>query len=534
MRRYSLFLAFAVFTFFVVGFYFETNDDLQCDLLFKGLLTPEPIPEIRVLFPYLSTCFSFLYTQFPSFPTYSLFVMLSCIVFIGLASRFLGLTVFRHTSFEESFLTCLVLYFLVLLPHLVMIQFSRFSLLIPYLCLLLLWKEDGKKLRVLYLLLFLFYSLMRSQSLPLVLFLFGLTSIASLLSNTSFKVSTFLVISVPLVSLFAFVALFWHQQMYIQSDPFLSNDLPYIVDVVNNHSTYPLQTKGDSVTFSIMERWMMGDRQWLNQEHLSRIAPGTLVSWYKIKLKYYDLWENKIIFLLCTKYLAVSLFSLLVLIKLFWKRKRLFYLYGSYLALFMGLCGGITLLMKMPDHLAEPLICMLFLSSVFLLPRECSFSMAERKLLLVAVLPFLGYSTWQYKDLGSTAEHAVLVWQEAEKEICGKEIVVGDNSLYRFSNYPIFAQMPFLSCNRHLIIGGWTGWLPETQDQIRHLTGNKDLSALFIEHPNRLWLMAEGEEKLYEELVSEAYGKNIRFQPCGHPGPHMQAVDMAWFTLKDQ
>lgn len=530
MKRLITFFLLSTLTFCLIGFYFESNDELQCDLLFRGFLTSSPVGEIRALFPFLSSFFSYFYSIFPSVPIYAISHLLSLGLYCFLIDRLLRHTETDNSLFPNTFAVHFLLFALTILPLVLSMEMTRWSILIPFLCSLLILVEEKKKYILFYVLLLLVYSLVRAQSHLLVFAFISLVFVVRCIMHLQGNRARFIFVAVSMAVVSSLIHL--HTTFIVNTDPFCKNEVAYVKDVVDFHCLYPFKSRQDSITFEVLDNWLMADRKWLTEARLSQITHGKLFSLYKVRQKYYDFWENWAFLLLASKYLIVSVLCLLIAFN-YWKA------FGTkawpfffYLFSFGAMAGTLTVLMKMPNRIAEPLILCLLFGALCLRPKEIRFSFGEQKALLLCFLPFLCFSVWEHKDLPSSASLHSQTWREMENGICGKQIIYGNLAMGKFDGYPIFETPPLHPCNKYLSIGGWTGWLPETLEQIQSFTGSKDVATLFEMHPDRIWLLADSEVTVYERLVERAYDKSIKFKLFALPTPYMKQAGLAWYVIE--
>lgn len=121
-------LLFAL-TYWLFGFYYETNDDVQMELFFRGITVPEGSWDLYYWHRFTGYLFLLLYSAIPALPWYGILMYL--FLFLAAVNYFIIIkTIMASHKLWKSYLIFFAFYIFVLFENIVLLNFLRVSILL--------------------------------------------------------------------------------------------------------------------------------------------------------------------------------------------------------------------------------------------------------------------------------------------------------------------------------------------------------------------------------------------------------------------
>jgi hypothetical protein len=533
-----------ILAYVIFGFYYEGNDEYAITLLLKGDWQSQggafEIIHIHKIICYLC---SSLYKTMPSMPWYGIFLCL----FNLIAS--INIFIIFHQVLSKFFnqyietLLLVVLYVIVILQHIILINFTRTAIILSGSSLILIFQlfYSNKDYRHKWLLI---TSLMFMYTLgfmtrpaaailsPLLIFPFALLTGLVL---KKLKSSIYLVL---ILSLFVIILQFSHTLLMSpgvrDSDKFHA----YWSNIAEFDKQKKMLYKNeqDSIKITALNFRFASDREMMNTNFLDTYSTSNIFYYDKIKSKGIKASIIDLFIFFINPYCGLTLLNLFIfgilLISYFKKGKYYLFYYLIPITLYFFLLLSIYIFMKMPDRLFSPLFTIYTICNLLLLQiSELNFNFKKiLPVFSVLIIISLGYAlnlnirdNIQSKTLN---DENMQILETLGNKFSDKTFLITRSSLNIFASIKVLDNINLESNNRIMPIAGWTTIFPSYIRELESICKSKTIYDFFNfirEHPqNFLIISNEGTNGFFVSYFKILYNLDLKFRMINNVPDVMQ------------
>ncbi|MGV3586240.1 MAG: hypothetical protein ACO1OF_04490 [Adhaeribacter sp.] len=505
-------------TYLLLGFHYETNDDVIISLLLRGILIQPPLSDLSLYFHGLSHGLTLLYKLAPQIPWYG--IMLYALLFTATVLAFIFLQV--HGLVRKRFWWAWFLLFFLAgwYEHIFWFNYMRVPLLLAgtgYLLFLSLWgNKNNLFVNIILGLLFLVALCIRPS--------------AALLGFAVVWPATFLLLPGKInawlkwqsLLYFAVIGLGFFVWLHFTQSPTEKQyqRLDWLKSTVIDFEIYEAQpqTAADKLAFKAINQWFIADKQVINEAYYARA--GSINLSYII-LKVAPLKLAALINLLLRDHFLVLALNAFLLIFIFCKHQRYagfnrkiliaYQLYFWILILALGIC------MKLPPRVITPCLSLYTLvnGTVFL---RFNYPVAHKfrtgkiiNLILVLLLGLQLYkivnrARWQKTNQKNNEAFIASVTNSFPEQILVTNILPDYfRSLSPFRNYN-------LGDNAIFFLKGWQTLDPANQLYYKKLTGQTNFAKavlILTRQKNTVWLLSPEFYSFLQAYFKTFYGQGL-------------------------
>jgi hypothetical protein len=477
---YSLLIviAFYIFSGFLFGFTYESNDDPAFENCLRGAYWNTPISNFYFYYRGIALLFVWLYRYIDigiNWYGYSLIVAnaISCLILVYL--------IYRKTN---NIFFC-VLFLMVFIQNVFLVSFTRVSIILSFASLLLYTNADlfkrQKRFRIMSVLLFLWAFLMRPNAgvlgfiliIPFLIYEQGLTKKMILKSS---------LLLIPLLAgIFSNILISNIQDKdYTISIKEVSK---YTFPIIDYHYDLNSQTVKDKLIVFELQNWFFYDKEAItvkNLEHLIDLRKSTFPTIQKIinrSLELINLIIHKPIVLF---YLALFLSLLLY--------KKLYSLVNIVLILYyLGLIAAISIFTKIEYRVIFPLLSIIILFFILSFSKHFLDIVNEKRKLSVVLLSLLIFTFIFQMNLYYSKRvefNKILMSQNLSlpDSLYGKNLLLLKDPKFNFR------PLKFTELNHDLVLipaKGWVAYNKAGYDYQLENFGNNNLADIFNQISNR-------------------------------------------------
>ncbi|KAA5539260.1 hypothetical protein [Adhaeribacter rhizoryzae] len=509
-------------TYLLLGFHYETNDDVIISLLLRGILVQPPLSDLSLYFHGLSHGLTLLYKLAPQIPWYGM--LLYALLFTATVLAFIFLQ--GHGLVRKRFWWAwFFLFFLAgWYEHIFWFNYMRVPLLLTGTCYLLFLSLWGNKnnlfVRIMLGLLFLLALCIRPSAALLGLAVVWPATFLLLPNKVKAWLKWQSLLWFAVIGLGFFVGLHFTQSPAAKE----YQRLDWLKSTVIDFEIYEAQpqTDADKLAFKAITQWFIVDKQVINEAYYAR-AGSINLSYILLKVAPIKL-AALITLLLRDHFLVLALNVFLLIFILFnhqryagFNRKIIF----AYQVYFWLLILAIGIFMKLPPRLITPCLSLYTLvnAAVFLrfnYPAAPKFR-ASKLIGLIFVLllglqlfKIVNRAKWQKTNQENNEAFIATVKNSFPEKIVVTSVLPDYfRSLSPFRNYNFGPKAIFL-------LTGWQTLDPANQVYFKKLTGQSDFAKAVIAlagRANTVWLMSPEFYNFLQTYFKIFCGQNLTLKP---------------------
>jgi len=524
-------LLFAM-TYWLFGFYYETNDEVQMELFFRGITVPEGSWDLYYWHRFSGIILTHLYSCAPDVPWYGLFLYF--LLYLATINYFIILKTFLSNigKWTQYFIFTLF-FFLILFENVINLNFLRVTLnlcmsgYLIFICMCIRSKLYYKN--VLFFLYCFFCVSMAIQIRPeggfLLLFIFALFSGVFIFLN---KIQYGIYISGLLLVLFSVGIILAFN--YINTSVDQKSDeaiIPHIQTLYNYDIPHNITTTDDSLKVQIITDGYFWDQNVITKQFLNKITPNrNLLNVFQINFNSFIDSAKHLGFIwiknnlpLITVYLFI-LFSFCVFLYRT-RRKTIMFQYLSTQVLYFIFIIILDIYYKMPHRLYTPLITLVFLvNTIFWLIINFDLCQIPKFMVKFFVLIFMTAAIIYCIKLNSkidflksrkSGNYKYLADMDAFNH--GKVIVFNKHAIFLFNGLDPLKTTP-LSDRNNYIIWGWFNWYSSYKKFLFSLSGEKNFLEImkYVLSRDHMFLSSDENVQTLKNHINRFYNENIVFQ----------------------
>lgn len=532
-----------IWTYFSKGIYFGWFDDIMILNVMKGQFSQHTYPTDS-LFRLISYLLSFLYTKIPLFPWYGVFLTTTLVLSIYLILLYL----FESVQFKKTtnwllliILLCSV-YILFLEEFIVLINFTKASVLLTGISLLFYWQKLNSKPNIIFhpiLLLFIVGYLIRDQTANvIILFIILLITLQTLINKSywnAFK-KFFLITSTLLILLNTIFQLTRNNDYGLEKEVW-----PYISNIVDGNRYQTVDNKDistkDSVKLAAIRLYYFLDKDKIDIPFLEKMGGDspfslkTLQFWKEHLTQQILLFENryessyeglnlfnkfKISVFIST---ILIIFSFLIYCKKIINKKVLLTVFLSIISLY-SYFFLIAIFFKYEDRLFTPVFIIVL---VYTIDQLKLFSVRTQSffliLTIVILLPFTLLRSESLNQIRDLKREDLRNKSEYINELNGfkNKIFIHDYWSQVLIYSSPYKEVELIKNNTHIIFGDMPLYLLESyrlylQKSICSYGSYVEFYECMAENKNAIFIMPPFRAKLIESYLKILYNKDFIFE----------------------
>jgi hypothetical protein len=514
---FSLSVILFFLSYFIVGFYYETNDDFAMDYSLRGLIGPS-ISNFYICLNGISEVFERLYRFFPGFQFYSsvlyLFLLISVVNVFSLLDKVLaGLTLW------EKICLLVLFYYLILLENVMYFNFTRVAILLCASSLLQIY-----------------FVILEKKGFIQIFFYSMLLFIGALIRGEAFYLSCFLVLPGILlmeyyrsgkqgkvffqVLITGFMVCFASQALiYFLNGPSVAayiNLTSYVTDY-NVIDKSKILTDKEQLYYEGIYKWFFADGNIFSFKNLK-----TFIDQKSHDLFYFNF--NKIIFSLrlFIDTLIHNYFSILIInacIIFYFMRthavsKYFFVFFNIYV---WSLLILVAVLFKVEDRVLGPALAIYTLLNFLIAFKNASQISYKRIAVVLAGALVILYSVKVVHRAQSGSERRMqntAALEQIRKVSFKSPYVVATIVGRYFTFLDPFKRYDCGLDNKLIRLSGWLAVFPQNHEMIRKIAGKDSLVDLFQYCLDKKipFIAEEDELDFLRRYFKAFYGKDLRFE----------------------
>lgn len=537
LDRLGLPMLLFIFSYYLVGFYNEVNDDVFIEFAFRGIGWAEPISNLYMWHRITGSIIVFLYNSFPDVPWYGLFlILLNYASFVNIYSILhISLRTLKPSVISIIFV---LVFFFVFFESVLLIQYTRTAIFLSGTSALLLLIGDDSIFRtkkagfrnLLYLSLFLIGLLIRPEGAILsLIFLLPVTLLLFRNRKVSLKKLLFCgaVIILMILSMKTFT-------MLSKTDAQVVDEMriPYIMNW-NAYADDPpslSHTKSDTLIYNSIYFGLYSDREKLSAEFLRSLGKTHSV----FNLESIDISEITHFLIHLPKlflknHLVMAFLNGLLFIRLlvFFVVNRRPHDLASYILLHVfnwAIIIGIACIFKMPSRVLTPLF-FLYTTLHFVTwwafdawPKLSYKSTWGKLLLLIFFFCLAGYSFRMTKKIEwfknrKNLNSGQLMWLTKHHE--DTFIIFNYSSVALFSGLDALENMT--AGSNHIVIWtSWMTWYSYFHEYLETISGSPKtvdfIRFLLTTQPKHIFISSKEDTRAIEHYYKAIYNISFRFK----------------------
>lgn len=530
-------LLLMIVSYWLFGFYFESNDDQQMALIFDGRMSTRPESNLFFWHIFTGNLLSAFYQLSPSVPWYGLlmyfFLWCSMINFFAV-----GFQVFREKCRPGTLVLILItLFFFVIVENILLLNFTRVAILL-----------SGSS--ILFYIIYYPRSASRTSRILISAWSLSMTSLA-LFTRLEGAILSLAIIAPLFIVLIGAAKYSWKGPLFFYlavvlvitgikvyqasiTDPELNQRKNLFQGIVDYDYLSKSENTGprESAIRSAITNWIFWDKTIMTTEYLKELTGEH----GKFSKNTERLLQS--IFHLHSVYLIVIIFaenqSFAFMVNLFlifiplWtffsqnnKRHLLFTLF--YHAAFWFTFTIVMILFKLPNRVSNPLFVLYTLSNIIVFLQFHDQLINYRKpvirytaaLLLIAASVIYSYRMINQLEIyrsGSRLNKEKLA--EINRLADSTIVVFAAPAIHLLDGSNPFEEIELNKTNTNVFIGGWTTWYPFIDSSLTALTGSNKMLDLFqfFTFTKHLFISDDSHNRVFAQYLEQVYGKKFVFQ----------------------
>lgn len=534
-----------ILAYLIFGFYYEGIDEYAITLLLKGDWQPQggafEIIHVHKIICYLC---SSLYHSIPSMPWYGIFLCL----FNLIAS--VNIFIIFHQVLSKFFnqyietLLLVVLYVIVILQHIILINFTRTAIILSGSSLILIFqlfysnKVYSHKWLLIVLLMFLYTLGFMTRPAaailsPLLVFPFALLTGLVL---KKFKISIYLVL---ILSLFVIILQFSHTLLMSPGERDSDKFHAYWSNIAefDENKKIVYKSEQDSIKITALNFRFASDRDMMNNNFLDTYSTSKIFYYEKISSKGIKVSIIDLFIFFINPYRGLTLLSLFVFsvlsVSYYRKGGKYFLYYLIPQALFFFLILSIYIFMKMPDRLFSPLFTIYTTCSILLL--QTSQLNFKIKKILYFFIVIIMISLWYALNLNirdniqskAANNENMQILETLGNRFTDKTFLVTRSTLQIFGSIRVLDNINLHNNNNKIMpIAGWTTIFPSYIKEVESICKSGSIYSFFCyikDHPQNFIIISnEATNGFLASYFKILYNLNLKFTKISNVSDIMQ------------